>query len=286
MTTNCITERSGFAHLHNLPCYELQCGDATAVISPYGAHLLSYQPKHGIEVIYLSPEAVWQNKSPIRGGVPVCWPWFGPATAEFNPTAAKLANHGLVRTEMWQLVRQNVTETEVSVEFRISPSDLQYSNAPSSISLFLKLTAADLTIELNSDQGVQQAALHSYFNVSSVHQAEVSDLTGPYLDKVDAGALQRQTTAKLRFCNEVDRVYQGTTNELSLSDGFSTVQIRQQGHDASVLWNPWAEKAAALKDLPNLGYQDFVCIETARLDRENTTGLHLVQQIRYLGQLE
>ena len=64
------------------------------------------------------------------------------------------------------------------------------------------------------------------------------------------------------------------------------MQIAQQGHDASVLWNPWIEKAAALKDLPDNGYLDFVCVETARLSLTNTAPLHLVQQIRYLGQLE
>ena len=283
MTSNAITQLSGFAHLKDLPCYVLSCGQATAVISSYGAHLLSYKPKAEVEVIYLSPEAVWQNNTPIRGGVPVCWPWFGPVAAEFNPEAQKLPNHGVVRTEFWQLVQQSVTETAVSIELRIKTRDLPYSNSPSYVSLILQLTEATLTLTLSSDQGLQQAALHSYFTVDSVHQVSVSTLAGAYLDKVKGGERFDQQQPELKFTTEVDRVYLDTTGELTLKQAKNAVQITQQGHDASVLWNPWTEKAIALKDLPDSGYLDFVCVETARLSLTNTAPLQLVQQIRYLG---
>lgn len=283
MTSNAITQLLGFAHLKDLPCYMLTCGQATAVISSYGAHLLSYKPKAELDVIYLSPEAVWKNNSPIRGGVPVCWPWFGPVVAEFNPAAQKLPNHGVVRTELWQLVQQSVTDQIVRIEFRIETQTLPYSNAPSYLSLTLELTETDLTLTLNSDQGLQQAALHSYFKVDSVHQVSVSTLAGDYLDKVKAGGRFAQQQPELTFTAEVDRVYLETAGELTLQQQESAIQISQQGHDASVLWNPWTEKAAALKDLPDEGYLDFICVETARLSLSNTAPLQLVQQIRYLG---
>lgn len=286
MKSNSISEQSGFAHLTDLPCYVLRCGEASAVISSYGAHLLSYQPTTNVDVIYLSPQAVWQNNSAIRGGVPVCWPWFGPAVSELNPAAQKLPNHGVVRTEFWQVVKHSVTEKAVSIELRIESKTLPYSNAPSYLSLTLQLTEADLTLTLNSDQGLQQAALHSYFTVDSVHQVSVTTLSGDYLDKVKAGEHCVQQQSELKFTAEVDRVYLNTASELAIKQEKNTVHITQQGHDASVLWNPWNEKAAALKDLPDLGYLDFVCVETARLSLTNTAPLHLVQQIRYLGQLE
>lgn len=286
MTNNTITKQNGFAHLADLPCYALTCGQATAVISSYGAHLLSYKPTAEIEVIYLSPEAVWHNSSPIRGGVPVCWPWFGPAATEFNPAGRKLPNHGLVRTEIWHLVQQSVTEIAVSIELRIETKTLPYSNAPSYLSLTLELTETTLTLTLNADEGLQQAALHSYFVVDSVQQVTVSALAGSYLDKVKAGQKFEQQQSELKFAAEVDRVYLDTANELTLQQRKSSVQITQQGHDASVLWNPWSEKAVALKDLPDLGYLDFVCVETARLNLTDSSPLQLVQQIRYLGQLE
>lgn len=286
MTSNAITQHSGFAHLTDLPCYQLRCGQATAIISSYGAHLLSYKPNAEVEVIYLSPDAVWQNNTPIRGGVPVCWPWFGPAAAEFNPAAEKLPNHGVVRTEFWNLVQQSVTEEAVSIELRIESKTLAYSNAPSYLSLTLELTEAALTLKLNSDQGLQQAALHSYFTVDSVHQVAVSSLSGDYLDKVKAGGHFVQQQPELKFSAEVDRVYLDTASKLTLTQQKNEVQITQLGHDASVLWNPWTEKAAALKDLPDAGYLDFICIETARLSLAHTKPLQLVQQIRYLGQLE
>lgn len=283
MSSNAITQLSGFAHLKDLPCYVLSCGQATAVISSYGAHLLSYKPTAEVEVIYLSPESAWQNNTPIRGGVPVCWPWFGPVAAEFNPAAQKLPNHGVVRTELWQLVDQSVTEAAVSIEFRIETKALPYSDAPSYLSLTLQLTETALILTLNSDQGLQQAALHSYFTVDSVHQVSVSPLSGDYLDKVQGGGRFVQPQAELKFTAEVDRVYLRTADELTLDQQSTAVQITQQGHDASVLWNPWAEKAAALKDLPDTGYLDFVCVETARLELSNIAPLQLVQQIRYLA---
>ena len=283
MSSNAITQLSGFAHLEDLPCFVLTCGQATAVISSYGAHLLSYKPTAEVEVIYLSPEAAWQNNTPIRGGVPVCWPWFGPVAAEFNPAAQKLPNHGVVRTELWQLVTQSVTESAVSIEFRIETKALPYSDAPSYLSLTLQLTETALTLTLNSDQGLQQAALHSYFNVDSVHQVSVSPLFGDYLDKVQGGGRFVQPQPELKFTAEVDRVYLNTADELTLDQQSTAVQITQKGHDASVLWNPWTEKAAALKDLPDTGYLDYVCVETARLDLSNTAPLQLVQQIRYLA---
>jgi len=283
MSSNAITQLSGFAHLEDLPCFVLTCGQATAVISSYGAHLLSYKPTAEVEVIYLSPEAAWQNNTPIRGGVPVCWPWFGPVAAEFNPAAQKLPNHGVVRTELWQLVTQSVTESAVSIEFHIETKALPYSDAPSYLSLTLQLTETALTLTLNSDQGLQQAALHSYFNVDSVHQVSVSPLSGDYLDKVQGGGRFVQPQPELKFTAEVDRVYLNTADELTLDQQSTAVQITQKGHDASVLWNPWTEKAAALKDLPDTGYLDYVCVETARLDLSNTAPLQLVQQIRYLA---
>ncbi|WP_127022686.1 D-hexose-6-phosphate mutarotase [Rheinheimera mangrovi] len=283
MSSNAITQLSGFAHLEDLPCFVLTCGQATAVISSYGAHLLSYKPTAEVEVIYLSPKAAWQNNTPIRGGVPVCWPWFGPVAAEFNPAAQKLPNHGVVRTELWQLVTQSVTGSAVSIEFSIETKALPYSDAPSYLSLTLQLTETALTLTLNSDQGIQQAALHSYFNVDSVHQVSVSPLSGDYLDKVQGGGRFVQTQAELKFTAEVDRVYLNTADELTLDQQSTAVQIAQLGHDASVLWNPWTEKAAALKDLPDTGYLDYVCVETARLDLSNKAPLQLVQQIRYLA---
>lgn len=289
MSIRAIIEQKGFAHLTDLPCYKLCCGEATAVISSYGAHLLSYRPAAELEVLYLSPEAQWQNNSPIRGGVPVCWPWFGPVSEQFQAQAQSLPNHGLVRTALWQLIRQSVTEQAVSIEFGIKINTALYANVPGLLTLTLELTESALTLTLRSDQGMQQAALHSYFAVDSLPTVKVSPLLGAYVDKVRSGQRFEQTEAELKFSAEVDRVYPDTADELILNQGsvlHPALQIAQQGHDASVLWNPGKEKAAALKDLPDEGYLNFVCVETARLDLANTSALHLVQKISYSGQLE
>ena len=143
----------------------------------------------------------------------------------------------------------------------------------------LQLTEAALTLTLNSDQGLQQAALHSYFTVDSVHQVSVSTLSGDYLDKVKAGERFVQHQPELTFTAEIDRVYLDTAGELTLKQEKNDVQITQQGHDASVLWNPGHIKAAAMADMHPGAAAEFVCIESARLALEPQP-LSLTQIIR------
>ena len=118
-TLSQISTQTGFAHLTDLPCLKLVCGEASAVISLYGAQLLSYQPAPGRELLWLSPKAVWQQQQAIRGGVPVCWPWFGPAGKPFNTSAAKLPNHGLVRNRLWRQVQAKPSTQQALVTLSI-----------------------------------------------------------------------------------------------------------------------------------------------------------------------
>lgn len=286
MSTTTIIPQTGFAHLTDLPCYQLKCGQAIAVISCYGAQLLSYQPEPGVELIYLSPTAVWQNNSPIRGGVPVCWPWFGAAPAAFNPQSGKMPNHGLVRTKMWQVVEQRMDSDAARISFQIEPGPLPWDKAPASLRLCLELTKHHLRLELSADQAMQQAALHSYFAVSGLSGVSVTDLTGPYLDKLNGGQRFDQSEPELVFTQEIDRIYQDTAPHLTVQQGKANLLIFQQGHDASVLWNPWREKAAGFTDLPVEAYQHFICVETAHLNLDTAYPLQLIQQLSYQGQLE
>ncbi|MFC4654462.1 MULTISPECIES: D-hexose-6-phosphate mutarotase [Rheinheimera] len=275
---------SGFAHLTDLPCLRLVYGQATAVISLYGAHVLSYQPDGNTEVLYLSPQARWKDNTPIRGGVPVCWPWFGPAAAEFQQPGITRPSHGLVRNQLWQLKGQLTDHSNTQVRLGIDLPAPAGFPSPLNAELELTLSADGLQIALFAPASLQQAALHSYFCVQQLEQVEVSPLAGVYRDKVK-NENARQQQSSLTFTEEIDRVYVETAEQLSVSTGQHQLTITQQGHDASVLWNPWQDKAAKLTDLPDQGYLDFVCVETARLSLNNQNPLHLVQHIRYLGQL-
>ncbi|WP_337878860.1 D-hexose-6-phosphate mutarotase [Rheinheimera sp.] len=281
-----IEPLNGFAHLAELPCLRLALGDATAVISLYGAQLLSYRPDGQTELLYLSPTAEWRNQTPIRGGVPVCWPWFGPAAEGFSQNNPSLPSHGLVRTQLWTVTQQQVDADQVTLSLQLAlPAQLCFHQGLS-VCLTVVLTLDSLRIELHSpSQPLQQAALHSYFSVQQLDKVQVSPLKGHYLDKV-TGCKAEQHSDIVQFEAETDRVYLDTAAELRLITGQYQLQLRQHGHDGSVVWNPWQDKAKRLVDLPDQGYLDFVCVETARLDLKDPSPLCLIQEIRYCPQRE
>lgn len=281
-TLSQISTQTGFAHLTDLPCLKLVCGQASAVISLYGAQLLSYQPAPGKELLWLSPKAVWQQQQAIRGGVPVCWPWFGPAGKPFNTSAAKLPNHGLVRNRLWRQMQAEQSAQHALVMLSIDVADIPTLNHSVTLNLTLKLTADTLTLQLDcAEPMLQQAALHSYFAVPSLSDTRVSPLPGAYLDKT-LGGERVQSTEPLRFEREIDRVYPKPAAELLLQSGAQQLNISQQGQDATVVWNPWRERSKTLPDLAENSYQQFVCVETAKLDLDQPAALQLSQRLTSL----
>jgi len=284
--TSSITHITGFGHFTDLPCWQLRHAGATVVVSSYGAHVLHYAPaSQQSSLLWLSPTAVWQQQQPIRGGVPVCWPWFGklnpallPAAQASNISAQKLSNHGLVRTRHWQVVDQQISAEAVIIEFAIAVDDIPWTTETVELRYQLRLDQ-QLTLTLSCTADIaQQAALHSYFTVTDSRLSMVQPLPTQYYDKV-TDSQQQSSSDSLQFHGEIDRVYPDTAASLQLTAGASKLQISQQGHDASVLWNPAPTKAAASTDIPANDWSHFVCVETARL-QTSAAPLVLVQIIR------
>ena len=276
MHNNSIQQLSGFGNLADLPCYQLNANGATVVVSAYGAHVLSYKNAAGRELLWLSQKAKWQHNNAIRGGVPICWPWFGKAAAEFGPEAANLPNHGLVRTAFWQMTQQHISAEAVSISFIIELARLPWhknSDKDSQpVRLNYQVILSDvLELQLSCDTPMmQQAALHSYFQVIQAEGAVVSPLPLQCFDKVSNSKLQR-LEAQLQFQGEIDRVYPDTANTLTLFTTNSLapqLTIQQRGHDASVLWNPGHAKAGMMADMHMGAAGEFVCIESAKLTLE------------------
>ena len=284
--TSSITQITGFAHLTDLPCWQLCHAGATVVVSSYGAHVLHYAAEtQQPSLLWLSPAAVWQHRQPIRGGVPVCWPWFGklnPALFATDPNlsqqAATLPNHGLVRTREWQVIDRQIRDDAVIIEFAIRVTDIPWTTQQVELRYQIRLDH-QLTLSLRCDADIaQQAALHSYFTVADSRQTRVQPLPGQYYDKV-TDSQQQSSSDSLHFHGEIDRVYPNTTTSLLLDAADQQCHISQRGHDASVLWNPAATKAAASTDIPDDDWTQFVCVESARL-HATAAPLNLVQIIR------
>jgi glucose-6-phosphate 1-epimerase len=181
--------QTGFRHLSDLPCVVLHHQNAQAVVSLYGGQVLSYQPTPTTERLWFSPLAQWQNQQAIRGGIPICWPWFGALDPRFarviNATThdnveqcnaatvdtRALPNHGLVRTAMWQYQDMGTSQTDnskletaatVTLSCTVTPP---WRHAPVTIYLEICLSH-QLSIRLyTKDTLLQQAALHSYFSL-------------------------------------------------------------------------------------------------------------------------
>ncbi|MDP2418178.1 MAG: D-hexose-6-phosphate mutarotase [Hydrogenophaga sp.] len=258
-----------FIHVHN--------AHAQACISLYGGQVLSFRPHAHTDLLFLSEQAVYQLGKAIRGGVPLCWPWFGP-----DPQALGRPNHGFARTRLWSLLATGHTpngETHITLGLTDEPDTRTLW--PHAFELTLNITlGATLELVLTTrNTGTAPfditQALHSYFAVSDSAQATVTGLDGcTYIDNATgAHGVLRQQAGGVRFEGEVDRIYTGAPAELALQDraGQRTLSIASTGSQTAVVWNPGAAVAARMADLPSGGERHFVCVETANAANEVVT---------------
>lgn len=269
----------GWRQLDDIPVIRLRYADQECVVSLYGAHLLHYFD--GVENrLWLSELAQWQDGAAIRGGIPICWPWFGPYPQHLCPTSTAMPNHGLVRTRLWQLLHSDDHASGCQVRLSITVEDIPWSSAPVTLNYDVSLTEHGLTVRLESLQPcLQQAALHSYFPVKILADTSVSGLPIDYIDKVSQ-ATMTDPHGYCHFHGEVDRIYPAVANQLWVHSGRSWA-IQQQGQDASVVWNPAMSKGLTTKDIAQY-WPDFICVETAALAWQEKL-LRLELQLAPLG---
>jgi len=238
------------------PVFEILHPKCTARVALHGAHVMSWQPTGEEEVLYLSPNAAFTEGKAIRGGIPICWPWFGQ-----HPNDAEQPPHGLVRTCFWELL--DATENSSGVTMRFGFRNGAY-NAEATVEAGEALEVSLRSNNVSDTPMVISGALHTYIGVTDIGQARVVNLNEyGYLDTVGEPEVRVQN-GDVIFEGEVDRIYDSTSSTI-LMDGLSgrTVFIEKSGSTSTVVWNPWKEKAAALGDLPDDDYRRFCCIEAA-----------------------
>lgn len=263
-----ISLQQGWQQLANIPVICLEHGQQHCAVSLYGGHVLRYFDGNH-ERLWLSETAMWTNGHAIRGGIPICWPWFGPYPQSQLALKEAAPNHGLVRTRMWQLIGFENTEAAVVVTLGIVVKDIPWESQEVTLRCQVTLDETGLTVRLQSDKAtLQQAALHSYFCISSLENASVTGLSTQYNDKVTQRLLTDES-GRCDFSTEVDRVYLNTADQLTVNSGLHW-QLQQAGHDASVVWNPGEIKGSTAKDIQQQ-WQEFICVETASLCLEIKT---------------
>ena len=247
------------------PILEITHPAVSARIALCGAHLMEWTPAGHDPVLYLSPEALYEEGKPIRGGVPLCWPWFGG-----HPDDPALPSHGLVRTCFWKQGPVTTDETGVTLKFTLTddPESRRCWDHPFHLELDMRLGASlQLSLQMTNPgpSGVNlTSALHTYLTIGDIRQIRVTGLDGvPYLDTVGSRTVHQQS-GDITFDREVDRLY-ATGGAVAVHDPVlqRIITVRSGGSGCSVVWNPWIAKAARLTDLPDEDYQRFVCVETA-----------------------
>ena len=200
-----IREFKSYGALSDLPCWEITVGESRVVVSSYGAHVLSYQV--GTQpILWLSDTAVWQNGKAIRGGIPICWPWFGACPQELNLDNSAKPNHGIARTKFWFLAETIISDEVATLIFQLEEQQLPWVIGSVGLKYIVELTAESLTVTLQSSEPfAQQAALHTYFNVESSETSRVSPLPNQFYDKT----IDSITTTAIDHCefkSEIDRI--------------------------------------------------------------------------------
>ena len=233
----------------------------------HGGHVTSWSPAGSGEVLYLSPNSLFQDGRAIRGGVPVCFPWFGDK-ADDNSAPA----HGFVRTKAWDLASIEQAGQDVIVTVSTQSDDGTRKWWPHDFLLSCRVSfGTELKIELIvTNTGAApctfEEALHAYFAVRDAEAAFVKGLAqADYIDKTDRFTEKRQS-GDVHFSAETDRVYLATERDLELvNPGKRSIRIEKGNSRTTVVWNPWSEKSAALKDLGAGEWRHFVCIETTNV---------------------
>ncbi len=249
-----------------LPLLVIDSPLCNAVLSPYGAQLLEFKPKDKAPLLWLSPKAVFEQGVPIRGGIPLCAPWFGP-----HPTDSQKPNHGFVRNNDWTVKSiEEFANGEVKLDFLFDTQDTEAETYDYCFQLKLSMTLGDsvklalTVVNLGGDEMPFSWAFHTYFAINHLDATRVTGLTREeYLDQTDA--LTPCIQAKdITFTNEVDRVYQGIGEEQSIlcdREGVTIADVKGSCCPSAIVWNPYTELAAKMKDIGPNGHLQFICVE-------------------------
>lgn len=247
-----------------LPFAVIQTLQAQARLCLQGAHLVAWQPAGHRPVIWLSPTAVFAPGQAIRGGIPICWPWFG--------TLPQRGAHGFARNRTWRL-RSSAVLDDGSVQLCLQLTDDDQSRALWNHAFTLELDCLigqNLSLRLrtlNRDRlplPITQA-LHTYLAVGDISQTRVLGLEDClYQDKLRDFAWDRQR-GPVTFSAETDRVYADAAESCVIEDlaWQRRIRVAKQGSRSTVVWNPWLARAAAMSDMPSESFRDMLCVETS-----------------------
>jgi len=253
-----------------LTCIRIATDQAEAEVYLLGAHITRYRPAGGPEMLFVSGQSQWAVGKPIRGGVPICFPWFGPKADNGDAPL-----HGFARLRQFEV--ESITQQPAGVEviLRLAADDRtrQWWAADFVLRhriIFGPALVMSLEVENRGSAPIRfEEALHTYFAVDDVRQAVVYGLEKTrYIDKTDGMKRKTQDEQPIHFTAETDRVYLDTAATCTVANalGGRSIRIEKKGSRTTVVWNPWIAKASALPDFGDDEWPRMVCVETANAD--------------------
>ena len=259
-----------------LSAWRVRTAHAELLVAEQGAQVLRYRRNGQPPLIWLSDQARYLSGQGVRGGVPVCWPWFGDL--QRNPPAVQAMVqgeapfHGLARTLDWTLQDVQEQADQVTLRFALELPD-GLPCWPHAASLHLQIELGEqlqlrlITRNIGSRPLAISQALHSYFAVSDIHQVRLRGLDGcRYIETLDNWSPQQQA-GDLQFAGETDRIYLDVPPRVVIDDPLwqRRLVLETMGSRSAIVWNPWVEKSTRLTQFAADAWQGMLCIETANV---------------------
>lgn len=256
----------GFAELENdLVFITVSNKYADADICLYGAHITSFRPHNSMDLLWMSPDSSFELGKPIRGGIPVCFPWFGP-----HKTDPEKPQHGFGRLMYWEVVSTSTNASgESVVRLQLCSSDETKAYWPHDFCAEMtfvvgKTLTATLKVTNTSGQPFDYTcALHTYYSLSAIESISIEGLKGTtYFDQL-TGEFGIQEGESLEITDALTRHYLNTESQVVIADSAfrRRIKVDKTGSKVTTVWNPGAETCAKIGDLPDDGFETFVCVE-------------------------
>ncbi len=243
---------------------EIKNKQAEAKIALQGAHLFHYKAKDESSLLWLSEATCFEEGKAIRGGIPVCFPWFGK-----NKDDPSLPQHGFARTQLWMVVlEEEIDDGTTHIQLQLKPNADTLEQWAYLFDVTLDITIGHaLNIALNVTNTDTKpfeisTALHTYLSVSNIDNISIKGLENrTYYDALEGKTFIQEGDILIQ--NEVDRVYLNPSEMITLLDGDAKINLQQEGSNSLVVWNPWIEKSKQMADMTEDGYRSMVCLETS-----------------------
>jgi D-hexose-6-phosphate mutarotase len=250
----------------DLPMLEVTTAWSTAELYLHGAHITHFKKQDDPPLLFLSQCSRFAENQPIRGGIPVIFPWFGPREA--------MGQHGFARVKPWEL-KEFAPSPDGSVSLRLRLPDYpEASSFPAFTVEYIVTVNEFLTLQLDvtnksPDEILSfENCLHTYFEVGDVTAISIKGLKGvSYLDKVEGFSQKTEREEGIRIRSEVDRVYLNTTSAVDILDERfgRRIRVEKEGSLSTVVWNPWIGKSQQMPDFGNEEYEHMVCVESGNV---------------------